>query len=560
MNELIENLKASGQDHEFYPTTTEIINKIISDLKSDCYGRRPNCGSFLDIGAGNGKVLNAIRDHKNREGERDFGGVDFYAIEKAAMLRELLDKDIYIIGTDFYEQSLLDKNIDVTFCNPPYSEYETWTTKIIRESASKVLYLVIPKRWTESQEIKDAIKYRDAKYKTLGEYSFENAEDRSARAIVNLIKFELSEEKEDAFDRFFNEEFKDLDAKFKDEDKEDKPEEDEKENKFGHLVLGQNYVKSLVEMYHEELKNIRKNYEMVGKLDAALLKEFDVCPKKILHCLKERTRGLKNIYWNELIGRMKEITERLINKKRDELFRKLHENGNVDFTETNIYAVVIWILKNSSIYIDDQLIEVYEEMISKANCHNYKSNQKVFEYDGWRYNQEKPTHIFLDYRIIISRWGSLESSFSRGYRIGESAGNQIRDILTVAHNLGFKCDTADYRLYRYGDFSWIPGKPQEFRAIKDGKNEVLMEVKAHLNGNLHIRMNQKFALALNVEYGRLKGWIHSKSEATEELMDTNAAQYFKSNFTLLPPAFLMIEQKPEEPKKDCEQLDIFKAT
>lgn len=88
-----------------------------------------------------------------------------------------------------------------------------------------------------------------------------------------------------------------------------------------------------------------------------------------------------------------------------------------------------------------------------------------------------------------------------------------------------------------------------------------MEVKAHLNGNIHVRFNQKFALALNVEYGRLKGWIHSGKQAAEEMNDKGAAQYFKSNFTLLPPAFMMIEgPKAEETRPEAKPVEMPEYT
>ena len=39
-------------------------------------------------------------------------------------------------------------------------------------------------------------------------------------------------------------------------------------------------------------------------------------------------------------------------------------------------------------------------------------------------------------------------------------------------------------------------------------------------------MNQQFMLALNVEMGRLKGWINSPSDAAEELQDTKAEAWY----------------------------------
>jgi hypothetical protein len=571
MNALVSELKEKKEDFEFYPTTDEIIFSIIKNIKKlqDDYNYSFNFHSILDIGAGSGKVLKAINKEFN---------VDLYAIEKADTLRDLLEQNVYIVGTDFNEQSLLDKTIDVTFCNPPYSEYEKWSKKIIRESCSPYIYLVIPTRWKESIVIKEAIKYRDAKFNIVGEYTFKEGE-RQARAIVNLIRIDLEKEKEDAFDRFFAEEFKELKDKFDSDEKESEYDyerkEKEKLKKFGTLVLGDSYLERIVQMYNEDIKKIKNNYLYVKKLEPELLKEFDIYPAKILSLLKDKLKNLKNLYWHELIGRMEEITERLISKKRQELLDTLNKNAHVDFTEGNIYAVVLWILKHAGQYIDGQLLEVYEEFISNANCKNYKSNQKVFEYDRWRYNEEKPSHVFLDFRLVVRYWGAIQLDWkgkdSEG-RLTESACGHIRDLLTVANNLGFKCSTSDERLYHYSrDERWFPGQPQTFECWRKGKHITLFEVKAHKNGNLHVRLNQKFALALNVEYGRLKGWIHSGKQAAEELGDYKAPEYFKSNFTLLKSPFTMIEHKEEpkpepdpEPKKEnnavltgSEQLTLF---
>jgi hypothetical protein len=104
--------------------------------------------------------------------------------------------------------------------------------------------------------------------------------------------------------------------------------------------------------------------------------------------------------------------------------------------------------------------------------------------------------------------------------------------LTLAYNLGFNCSTGDYRLDRWNKEVWVPGKHQIFEYRKDGVVDTLLEIKCHLNGNIHMRMNQKFALALNVEYGRLKGWLRTPQEASSELDDINASTYFKTNYLL----------------------------
>jgi len=82
-----------------------------------------NISSVLDIGAGNGKVLEAIQTRC------EFTGL--YAIEKSMVLCQQLDPKVFIVGTDFLEQSLVAKQVDVTFCNPPYSAFVEWSKKII---------------------------------------------------------------------------------------------------------------------------------------------------------------------------------------------------------------------------------------------------------------------------------------------------------------------------------------------------------------------------------------------------------------------------------------------
>ena len=43
-----------------------------------------------------------------------------------------------------------------------------------------------------------------------------------------------------------------------------------------------------------------------------------------------------------------------------------------------------------------------------------------------------------------------------------------------------------------------------------------MKVRAFKNGNLHIHFNQAFMCRLNVEFGRLKGWLKDSHQAAVE--------------------------------------------
>lgn len=524
---VVEQLKQADQDFEWYPTTDEIIGALCRDMRRVLVRARRM--SLLDIGAGNGKVLAAVR--AGLAGGADPVEVEMYAIEKSPILLAQMSENMYVVGTDFDEQSLIDKTIDVTYCNPPYSQYEKWAAKIIRQSASTFVYLVIPTRWKDEPSIAAAIKFREATVRVVGEYTFEDGE-RKARAVVNLLRVRLQAEKDDAFDRFFAEEFGDLKSKF-DKDGENKKDGDYYEQKqrehdarFKGLTPGNNYAARLVALYNAEMEKIHSNYKMVGQLDADLLRELQIAPDAILKFLKLRLRGLRLVYWHELFDHMHEITNRLTSKNRGLLLETLNKNGHVDFTLNNIYAVLLWMVKNANSYINSQTLDLFDDMISAANVHNYKSNQRAFVYDRWRYEQERPTHIALEYRLVLEHCGGYNNDQFIKELEGRAA-EFLGDLLTVAKNLGFECDTAPAELSSFYRRKWRPGDKYNFVCTTpDGKRETLFEVRAFCNRNMHIRLNQKFALALNVEVGRLRGWIFSKEEAVEELNDPKAARYF----------------------------------
>ena len=531
---LVETLKAAGQDHEFYPTTNEIIHALVRDVK--WHGAGGKNASVLDIGAGNGKVLKALKELA--------GFTDLHAIEKSPILCQQLPAEVLVVGTKFEEQSLLSKSVDVIFSNPPYSDFEAWGEKIIREASAKVVYLVLPVRWENSPAIKDALKFRDASGHVVGKFTFEDSEDRQARANVHLLRVDLhrgEKDSDDAFERFFNQQFADLIGRYA--ASEPKPAEGEEKDSdgggrrrpFHNLVVGPNYPEALVNLYRQEMGNIERNYKLVGELDVELLREFDIAPAKIMACLKSRLGGLRNDYWNELFSHLTAVTDRLTSKSRKKLLGTLQKHVQVDFTVSNIYEVVIWVIKNANAYIDAQLLETYAQMVDKCNVQLYKSNQRVWVDDRWRYNgePEKNSHYALDYRIVAARMGGMHVKW-RGEELDERASEFLGDLLTIARNLGFNCSTVSDRLGYHGRDKWTAGTTEDFyfTSSKSGEPEKLFEVRAFKNGNLHLRLNKAFILALNVEHGRLRGWLKNGDQAADELRDPEAAQYFTSNLQI----------------------------
>ena len=126
----------------------------------------------------------------------------------------------------------------------------------------------------------------------------------------------------------------------------------------------------------------------------------------------------------------------------------------VDFTPSNLYAMIIWVIKNYNQYTEDQMIDLFYALSSKENVRNYVSNKRVFEEYHSRWGQDRSTHYTLDYRIVCTTYALPTGD---GYYRGDcdtdlqrTLAKRIQDVCTVANNLGFPVGIM-YIPRNYGD-------------------------------------------------------------------------------------------------------------
>lgn len=632
---IIADLKENGQDFEFYPTTREIIEAMYWELlgtkKDESYYRLAGKSySIIDIGAGNCKLLKTFQQIANEQpllneyyihpdksksfrnpSERFANRVSFskyMVMEKSQILLDNMPDNAVVVGTDFWENTLLDKKTDIIFCNPPYREYAKWTARIIKEANAGYIYFVIPKRWGGNGEIAQALKQRRARVKIIGDFDFINSEDRKARALVSLVKVDLvhgyfSRKRKrtyrndvfepciDPFKLWFDETFK-IDAKKDNEEwrEREKQATEHKEKMKNALVAGKDLVETLVELYTNELNTLISNYLKVSELDSAILKELNVNVKSVLEGFREKISNLKAIYWKEIFDNMSEITSRLTSSTRSSLLGTLAANTNIDFTSGNIRSVVIWVIKNANKYFEAQMLEMYDTFTSDDGIRLYKSNAH-WQKDTWRYNRmkhelkEKGVKYALDYRIVLSGY---RQSYEND-RLPSSQVQWIEDIMVIAKNFCFSIDrdSVNHKL-KAGEKSSIYFNVPKNRKLEKGQKthlgkiedvfyiedeamyqymidgdwmhyscvrtdeDIFTTTRSFKNGNIHFQFNQEFIKKFNLEVGRLKGWIKSPQEASEE-MDISieeATKYWKSSFMLLPSHLSNL--LPNNPVKKAE--------
>lgn len=537
--QLITQVAGTEYDFEWYPTTDEIIQTVKNDMEN--MDRHWHQGpTVLDCGAGDGRVLLSLTKANK------------YAIEKSKPLLNALDKSIFVVGTEFNEQTLIDKKVDIVFSNPPYSEFEPWAVKIIREANASFIYLVIPDRWEKSQAIAQALESRRSKATVIGKFDFLGA-DRAARANVHVIRICSARFKNgiasNPFDLWFEDNFK-LDINKEGRSKyymASSTQASVKEKTQNELVNGSDLVQVLERLYQRDLAKLMQNYKSLETIDAELLKELDVNLNAVKEALQMKIVNLKDVYWKEFFERMEKITRRLTTKNRQHMLEKLTAHTHIDFSVSNAYALSIWAIKNANGYFDNQLIDTFERMIEQANIVNYKSNQRTFKAEQWRWHSrpEGLEKFGLEFRVVLERVGGIwNTSWEHERRqyggLRSGAAEFLNDVRTIADNLGYSVEG-----YKAAEqFEWESNRKVIFycKDRRTLKEKPLMEVRAFKNGNLHIKFDQDFMCRLNVEFGRLKGWIRSHEEASQELgIDAElAAESFASNLRLTSCAVALL--------------------
>jgi hypothetical protein len=512
----VRKLKQHDQDYEYYPTSPSMIATIKAyiekhDLKTD---------SVLDLGAGDGRIVTELST-----------GVK-YAIEKSQIHINAMPRDINIIGTDFEDQSLIDKKVSLIFTNPPYSEFTSWLARILKEAYCLYTIAIIPTRWRDNGELTQLMEERGIKHEIIDTTDFLDAE-RSARAKVDIVFFDFCDQikhrnsrygcgdhhNRDPFEIWF-EDFFGFEKHMTLPIVEESEAVTWKSKVANSLVDGNNVIDTLVELYTAELAHICDMYQKITMLDPDVLRGMDINVKGVREGLKLKITNLKHKYWEEMFNRFTTVTKHLCTKQRAKMRERLMTHVNVEFSKRNAHAIASWLVKNANHYYDDQVTQLMKDLTCKASVVNYKSNERVFKHDGWRYSsdRDKWTHYKLDYRFVIEGWYGINCSeydFERNAHRGlrSSGYNLLSDLLTVANNIGFQA-------YHDLQTRWFESRSkQEFYYLnhRTGESELLFECRAYNNGNIHFRFAPRFMLALNTEFGRVNGWVKSKEEAAQEL-------------------------------------------
>lgn len=525
-NTIVKHLKTNSEDFEWYPTTKSQLDLVRFYI--ELHHRKDYNGvlniDVMDIGSGDGRALQRFTDGGKR-----------FIIEKSTILLKSLSniENSFVIGTDFHQQSLIDKQCDVIFCNPPYSEFEHWVSVIIKTCNCQQLYLIIPDRWKESKSINEALHSRNVKAKVLESSDFLDG-DRIARAKVDVIEVNFIREKfskgasvKGAFDLFFEENFTKDDAtkenRYSDLMDEYDTVEDAQSVK-NELVKNDGLVNVLERFYNRDLENIFDDYKRISELDKTLLLEVGVSFESMKESLRMKLKSTKAKYWSKLFNNLDVIKRRFTQEQRTNFIKNLTEHSSVEFSIANCHGVILWALEQANTLRDTMIQTTIDYITHDCEVNGYKSNEKVFVKNKHKYNNmDEP--FKLDYRLVTERMGKIDFTWTKPRLYGRDE-NCVHDLKVIGYLLGFDLYEGD----KIDDLD--TGKSYNFHYTKDGVQHILFDIKWFKKGTAHIRFSQEFMMKINVEMGRIKGWVFTKDDVKEEfdVSDEEASKLITNHF------------------------------
>lgn len=347
--------------------------------------------------------------------------------------------------------------------------------------------------------------------------------------------YRTRDEIKDPFDIWF-----DLNiSTFEAEEKDDYHAQEERERQELARLRQLNTIAEMVDGYHDEHARMEENYRAIFRLDYALLKELGVNKEAVRDGIKKKMAGLKSKYWTLLFERLDTITDRLSTATKKKFLEKLTGRVALAFTVNNAYAVVLWAIKNANAYFGEQVTQLFRDLSTFDGVMNYKSNQRTWGKFGWRHRAEEFSHYALDYRIVVEHSRAIYSNETFGAyeypgNLYKGCHERIADVIAVLYNLSWPA-----RGPKSYDRAWTSGAWENW--YQPNSAAILFQVKGFKNGNLHFRFMPDAIKAINVEAGRLLGWLRSHKDVETELGYTPAeAKRFYFSTKLIEPSSIKL--------------------
>lgn len=399
--------ETSEAKKNFYPTPESLATRLLSGI--EWY----YIENVLEPSAGKGDLAlyvdRMMRDHHNRFHYRDTPpNID--CVEIDSNLRSILQgKGLRVVGSDFLSFRTF-KRYHLIVMNPPFDRGAEHLLKALemQERGGAVRCILNAETLRNPctyarQKLAQLLRQYDATIEYV-EGAFSRAE-RKTDVEVALVSVKIPEVK-DGFSSILDELNRDIVRR-----KEEAPPEQNK-------VAKSDYISAAVDRFNYEIEAGIRLIREFNVLRPYLTQTIDGNEQYTLISLmmggsasgsreaaseNAYVRAVRLKYWGELFKNpefTKNLTSNLLNKLRKDVDKMV----DYDFSEYNIYALMVETQKNLVTGIEQTIIGLFDDWTRKYHWDENSQNRHYF--DGWRTNDAFKVNkkVIIPFRCVWDGW------------------------------------------------------------------------------------------------------------------------------------------------------------
>lgn len=496
MTDALSLTESRQAERGFYPTPAQVAAKMLEGIDWTLIQ------DVLEPSAGKGDLAEAV---VTRLAGRSYGGNDrvrgqIDCVELDENLRHILKgKGFRVVHDDFLTYQT-HKQYDLIVMNPPFFEGDRHLLKALRmiRRGGQVVCLLnaetIENPYTFSRkELLAALTSADEHSVTDLGNAFGQAE-RSAQVQVYLVKAKILPQEDES----------DLMADMR----KAAPIREVERDATGQIIKG-DWREAIVDHYNYELacgiKLIQEYQGMTQLLKDSLKKDpyarciLDLRIREECHDSASVNRFVQEVrkkYWEALFSQP-EFTQQLTSNLQTDLYARLKELRNYDFSVYNILTLQHELSKEVIGGIEKTIMDLFDDWTRKYHWDENSQNRHYF--NGWRTNDA----FAVNKKVIIPMYNALEPNWCRKgeYRLGYQTRRELDDIEKVF-------DYLDGGLTQ----TLMPAGAVVEGAVNAGQNRSIpckyFEVTLYKKGTCHIKFTDMDVLQkFNLFAARGKNWL-----------------------------------------------------
>lgn len=440
-------------------------------------------------------------------------GKEFQSKKYFSIGSKCVNANTLSLSCSFESTTLVDKEVDVIFCNPPLKEYEAYCKRIFEECLAKRVFLVLPMEWKSSKEIGAYAKANGFDVELVARLGYVKNNQREKAEIILFYRSYLSERA--VMERKLSQEyhlgnlFEELHkGRFVLRGELEKKKEDEIAKESEGMEY-QAFLEYLLKRYEKEHNDYFDNFKHFSNLSAYFLDYIGVQRDDITTNTAVFEKLLRKLYWDQCLSKNPNITSKLTPLQYDELLNELKERG-ADFSRSNIANVEAYCLSRSRVMEQKNFITFWERFTNGDNLEGFTdliSNPHPY----MDYPKEK--RFFkgkIKEKVACSYAGSYDDYYP----------NILRDV-RIVHLLQILLQSMGYQdlHYRHADGSKIAiteriDLPLGISYLFAGERQIT-KFTSYKNRKLNIVFDKEVIANINLRVLLYQGWITNLAEAKE---------------------------------------------